>query len=534
MSGKRLIGIDLGTTNTCAAYVEEGTPRVVPTDKGRYLLPSVVGVSPRSAEILVGALAKDQLMVDPANTIYGHKRLIGLPYESPLVSQLRERFTYPIVRGESGLAEVVLGGENRTLAEISAIILERLKMAAQQHLGGLVEQAVITVPAYYNDLQRAAVKQAGELAGLEVVRLVNEPTAAALAYGLDRAYDQRILIYDLGGGTFDISVLQLHGNVFEVVATGGDTFLGGVDFDDRIIDWVVEGFEKEHGVNLREQPAVMQRVRAAAENAKIDLSQVSNVVIELPFVTFHQGKPLDLRVPLSRERLNQLTRDLIDRTFTACDQMLEEQNIDPRSIDEVLLVGGQTRMPVVQGRIHQHFGRPPRKGVHPEEVVAIGGAVLGDSLGREEAVTLIDVLSLPIGFALPDGRFREVLPRNLSLPTTTRLSVSSPRSSTVTVELDLYQGEAERVEQNEFLGTVVYPRATRELIFSLDAEGLLQVSYEQGGQTAVVRLATGDAPQRVRDAVASARESAPSAKPPAAGGGGGLLGSWRKAFGKGE
>jgi len=530
VSSNGLIGIDLGTTNTCAAFVHSKVPRVIPSDQGRLILPSVVAMSERG-EVLVGAVAKDQMIVNPTRSIYGHKRLIGRSFRSPTVQGLRERFTYELVEGEGGQAAVLLNDQVTELREISAIILRHVKTVARQALGLEIDAAVITVPAYFNERQREVVKEAGRLAGLEVKRIVNEPTAAALAYGFNRGFEQLILVYDLGGGTFDVSLLRLHGNVFEVIATGGDTFLGGADFDERIVDHVLESFKHQEKIDLRDDRVVLQRIKGAAEAAKMDLSLMSNVVMDLPFVTSRKGKPVDLRVPLSRERLNQLTRDLVERTFVLCDQVMEEAGVDPRTIDEVLLVGGQTRMPLVQGRIHQHFGRPPRKGVHPDEVVAMGAALLGDSLDEIDSVTLIDVLSMPIGIATPGGHFKPVLPKNSSLPLQKRFGLPPPREGQAQVELDLFQGESAKVEENAYLGTIVFPRDIKELVFELDAEGILIVKVNHGGKSETVRLSTEDTPSSLRAAWDQADERKRLLDSENKDQSSGLLSSIRKVFG---
>ncbi|HSN90889.1 MAG TPA: Hsp70 family protein, partial [Anaeromyxobacteraceae bacterium] len=408
---KPIIGIDLGTTNACVAHVRNKLPRVVPTDRGNLILPTVVALSDKG-DMLVGGVAKDQLLVNPRNTIYGAKRLIGRKWNSKVVQELRNYYSYEVVEGPAGEAAVLLGGKIYTLPQISAMVLAHIKKIAEAFLQKGIAEAIISVPAYYSDAQRHAVREAGKLAGFEVRRIVNEPTAAALAYGFSRGLDQKILVYDLGGGTFDVSVLQLSANVFEVLATGGDTFLGGVDFDNRIIDYVLDDFWQKNKIDLAQSPIAMQRVKSGAEAAKIDLSLIPNVVIDLPFLEERKGRPLDLRLPLSRQRLDELTRDLVDRTFDLCDQVLAERHLSPKDIDEVILVGGQSRMPLVQEMIREHFGRVARKGVHPDECVALGAALLADSLDQIDSVTLVDVLSMPIGVAIPGNRFRRVLDKN--------------------------------------------------------------------------------------------------------------------------
>src|SRR6185295_8104249 len=473
----RIVGIDLGTTNTLVASVRNRIPKVVPTDRGNLVLPSVVALSDKG-DLLIGKMSKDQMVVNPKNTIYGAKRLIGRQYASRVVQELREYFTYEILEGPKGDVAVNLGGATYSLEQISGMVLGHAKRISEQFLGSPCPEAVISVPAYYNDLQRAAVKEAGRLAGFEVKRIVNEPTAAALAYGFNRGLDQNVLVYDLGGGTFDVSVLQITGNVFEVLATGGDTFLGGVDFDNRIIDYVLESFRQETKTDLSQNTVAMQRIKNAAEAAKIDLTLIPNVMIELPFIDEKKGKPVDLRIPLTRDQLNSLTEDLVDRTFALCDQVLAEKGIDRSVIDEVILVGGQSRMPLVQQKIQQHFGKPARKGVHPDECVALGAALLGDSLESIDAVTLLDALSMPIGFALPSGRFKTIIEKNSRIPLVKSFRLPSPKEPGAEfIEVDIFQGDSELVVDNEYLGTlrVKATSAGKKIDFRLTEECLLRV-----------------------------------------------------------
>ncbi|MBK9517092.1 MAG: Hsp70 family protein [Anaeromyxobacter sp.] len=514
---KPIIGIDLGTTNACVAHVRNRIPRVVPTDRGTLILPSVVALSEKG-DLLVGGVAKDQLVTNPKNTIYGAKRLIGRKWNSRVVQELRSYYSYDIVEGPAGEAAVLLGGKVTTLPEISAMVLAHIKKIAEAFLQKDIPEAIISVPAYYSDAQRQAVRQAGKLAGFEVKRIVNEPTAAALAYGFSRGLDQKILVYDLGGGTFDVSVLQLSGNVFEVLATGGDTFLGGVDFDNRIIDYVLEEFWQGHKIDLAQSPIAMQRVKNGAEAAKIDLSLIPNVVIDLPYIEEKKGRPLDIRVPLSRARLDELTRDLVDRTFELCDQVLSERSLRPKDIDEVILVGGQSRMPLVQEKIRQHFGRPARKGVHPDECVALGAALLGDSLDSIDSVTLVDVLSMPIGIATPTSHMRRVLEKNTPIPAVKSFRLPPPREPGQPIEIDIYQGDSDLIIDNEFLGSIRLPAAAtgRRIDFKLDEECLLKVSFDDParGMTAL-ELATRDTPEALRRALAdtaTARQQAQAAE----------------------
>ena len=529
-----LLGIDLGTTNTCVAYVRNKIARVVPSDKGSLILPSVVAISEKG-DLLVGNVAKDQMVVNPRNTIYGGKRLIGRQYNSKVVQDIKHYFSYEIVEGSAGEAAVVLAGKVYSLPQISAFVLQHCKRVAEATLGQEIHDAIVSVPAYYNDNQRQAVKEAGRLAGFNVRRIVNEPTAAALAYGLNRGFDHKVLVYDLGGGTFDVSVLQLHGNVMEVLCTGGDTFLGGVDFDNRIIDHVLEEFRNETKIDLTQSPIAMQRIKNAAESAKIDLSLLSNVVLELPYITDRRGKPVDLRIPLSRERVNALTMDLVDRSFELVERVLGEKNLKRSDIAEVLLVGGQTRMPLVQGKAHQFFGKPPRKGVHPDESVALGAALLAESMQEIDSVTLVDALSMPIGFAVPGGRFRKVIEKNTQIPVQRAFRLP-PQRGGQTLELDVFQGDSDKIIDNEYLGTLKFPpeAAGQKISFNLDEECLLHITVEAlTSEPKEVLLATHDTPEALRLAWQeeaerrriAAERAAVDEKPR------GILASIRKVFG---
>ncbi|MCP3169769.1 Hsp70 family protein [Myxococcus qinghaiensis] len=500
----RIVGIDLGTTNTLVASVRNRIPKIVPTDRGNLILPSVVALSSKG-DLLVGGVAKDQMVTNPRNTLWGTKRLIGRKYHSKSVEDLRGSFPYDIVEGPGGDAAVMMGGKLYSLPQVSSFVLSQLKTIAEQFLGGPIDAAVISVPAYYNDNQRQAVKEAGRLAGFDVKRIVNEPTAAALAYGFNRGLDQKILVYDLGGGTFDVSVLHLSGNVFEVLATGGDSFLGGADFDNRIMEYVLERFREEAKIDLAENTIALQRIKNAAEAAKIDLTLIPNVVIDLPFIDERKGKPLDLRIPLTREFLNSLTGDLVDRTFEICDRVLAEKGIARSEIDEIILVGGQSRMPLVQQKIQAHFGKPPRKGVHPDECVALGAALLGDSLGSIDAVTLLDALSMPIGYALPNGRVKRIIEKNSLIPMVKSFRLPPPKEpSAQFIELDIFQGDSDLMVDNEYLGTVRVPSAAagRKIDFRLTEECLLQVEVEEAsGVPRKVDLATRDTPEQLKKAL---------------------------------
>ncbi|MFL5419758.1 MAG: Hsp70 family protein, partial [Myxococcales bacterium] len=429
----------------------------------------------------------------------------GRKFHSKVVQDLRSYYSYEIVEGPQGEAAVQLGGKVYSLPEISGLVLGHLKRVAEAFLQKEIAEAVISVPAYYNDNQRNAVKEAGRLAGFDVKRIVNEPTAAALAYAFNRGLDQKILVYDLGGGTFDVSVLQLSGNVFEVLATGGDTFLGGVDFDNRIIDFVLEDFWRQHKIDLAQSPIAMQRVKNGAEAAKIDLSLIPNVAIDLPYIEEKKSRPLDLRMQLSRQQLDELTMDLVDRTFQICDQVLAQKNIRPDEIDEIILVGGQSRMPLVQQKIQEHFGKPPRKGVHPDECVALGAALLGDSLDQIDSVTLVDVLSMPIGIATPASHFRKILDKNQTIPCTKSFRLPPPREPGQLIEIDIYQGDSDLIVDNEFLGSIRLAAAAtgRRIDFKLSEECLLRVSFDDPAKGMTeVRLATRDTPEGLKRALA--------------------------------
>ncbi|NNC08797.1 Hsp70 family protein [Corallococcus exiguus] len=500
----RIVGIDLGTTNTLVASVRNRIPKIVPTDRGNLILPSVVALSAKN-DLLVGGVAKDQMVTNPKNTLWGTKRLIGRKYHSKAVEDLKGYFPYDIVEDPNGDTAVTMGGKLYTLPQVSSFVLSQLKTIAEQFLGGPIDAAVISVPAYYNDNQRNAVKEAGRLAGFDVKRIVNEPTAAALAYGFNRGLDQKVLVYDLGGGTFDVSVLHLAGNVFEVLATGGDSFLGGADFDNRIMEYVLERFRDETKVDLTESPIALQRIKNAAEAAKIDLTLIPNVVIDLPYIEERKGKPLDLRIPLTREYLNNLTGDLVDRTFDICDRVLAEKGISRSEIDEIILVGGQSRMPLVQQKIQAHFGKAPRKGVHPDECVALGAALLGDSLGSIDAVTLLDALSMPIGYAMPNGRVKRIIEKNSLIPMVKSFRLPPPQQPGAQfIELDIYQGDSDLMVDNEYLGTVRVPAAAagRKIDFRLTEECLLQVQVEDAnGMSRKVDLATRDTPEQLKKAL---------------------------------
>jgi molecular chaperone DnaK len=544
-----MIGIDLGTTNSCAAVVKDGKPFVIPSREGYNTIPSIVAINEKG-KVIVGHPAKGQLLINPRNTVYGAKRLVGRQFSSTVVTDLIGRFPYQIVAGPGGEAAVQLGDQQLSLQRVSALVLGEVKDIAQQWLKTEVNRAVITVPAYYNDNQRHAVREAGELAGLKVERILNEPTAAALAFAHGRHLEQRILVYDLGGGTFDASVLQLQGNVYEVVSTGGDTFLGGVDFDKVIVDHLLAAFKEKNGIDFPGDRVALQRVTDAAERAKIALSEQLEYKVKVPFVALVGDKPYDLETTVSRSELVLLTGHLVDRTLKVCDEVLAARNLKPAEVDEVLLVGGQSRMPLVRERIRNYFGREPSKAVHPDEAVALGAALLAHSIesGQIDGVVLVDVLPMSIGVGLPGGRFKKIIERNTSLPHKKSLSIATTKDDQQSLEIAVFQGEADKAQENEYLGTLVIPNlapgprgsAAFDIVFSLSAESILTVTAEdkQAGRTVTATFSTKDTPEQVRKRLLESPIQDTAAPEPAAisvpaGGGGGFLGWLKRLFGGG-
>ncbi len=512
-----VLGIDLGTTYTCCAYVEDGKPKIIPSDKGYYVIPSVVGYYEKKRQIIVGHAAVDQILTSPENTIYGFKRLIGRNFHSPLVAKCKEYFTYPLFEGPNSEILVELGGERYTLTDISAMILKEIHEVAEGTLKREISKAVISVPAYYNDHQRQAVRKAGEKAGLKVLKIVNEPTAAALAYGYNRGLQQTILIYDLGGGTFDVSVLRITGNVFETLATGGDNFLGGLDFDKAIMEKLVSDFEKETGIDVSTSPVCMQRIRNAAEKMKIELSSQLEASVHLPFIAEREGKPIDLRATMTRDTFNELTSHLVNRTLVIVEKVLNDIKLEQSKIDEILLVGGQTRTPLIPERITKFFGKHPKKGVHPDEVVALGMALYGYSLSQLESVLLKDIVSIAIGIGLPNGKFKPVIPKNSPVPMEKKFIVSTVRDNQTEIHIDIFQGDGNSVDENEYLGSFHFdklppaPRGEQKLVltFSLNEECILTLTavHEESGRTLTKRIITKDTPESLREALARHRAS---------------------------
>jgi molecular chaperone DnaK len=485
----KVIGIDLGTTNSCVAIMEGGDPVVITNAEGSRITPSVVAIND-SGERLVGQIARRQAITNPENTVFAIKRLIGRRYEESEVQKAQKVLPYKIVKADNGDAWVEIRGKNYSPAEVSAMVLQKMKQTAEDHLGEPVTEAVITVPAYFNDAQRQATKDAGKIAGLDVKRIVNEPTAAALAYGLDKKKDEKIAVFDLGGGTFDISILEIGDGVVEVKATNGDTYLGGEDFDLRIIDYLADEFHKDQGIDLRKDRMALQRLKEAAEKAKCELSTAMETDINLPFVTADASGPKHLNMKLSRAKLEALCGDLLDRLDGPCRTALSDAKLGTKDIDEVVLVGGMTRMPAVQARVQKLFGKPPHKGVNPDEVVAVGAAVQGAVLaGDVKDVLLLDVTPLSLGIETLGGVFTKLIEKNTTIPTRKSQVFSTAADNQSAVTVRVFQGEREMANDNKLLGQfdlVGIPSAPRgvpqiEVTFDIDANGIVHVNAKDLG-----------------------------------------------------
>jgi len=483
----RIIGIDLGTTNSVMAVMEGGEPVVIPTAEGGRLCPSVVAVNPKTGERMVGQVAKRQAVTNPENTIFSIKRLMGRKFSDPEVQKARELLPYKIVEKQNGDAWVTMGDKEYSPPEISAMILQKLRRDAEAYLGEPVVEAVITVPAYFNDSQRQATKDAGKIAGLNVLRIINEPTASSLAYGLEKKADELIAVYDLGGGTFDISILDIGEGVFEVKSTNGDTFLGGDDWDQRVIDHITDEFRKDQGIDLTNDRMALQRLKEAAEKAKVELSTVMQTEINLPFITADASGPKHLQITITRAKLEQLTADLVERTAGPVRQALEDAKLSPQKIDEVVLVGGQTRSPAIQKLVRDYFGKDPHRGINPDEVVGLGAAIQAGVLGGEvKDVLLLDVTPLTLSIETLGSMATPLIDRNTTIPVRKSQIFSTAADSQTQVEIHVLQGERPMAADNKTLGRFILdgiPPARRgipqiEVTFDIDADGILNVAAE--------------------------------------------------------
>ncbi len=482
----KIIGIDLGTTNSVCAVMEGGEPTVITSAEGGRLVPSVVAVNPKTGERLVGQIARRQAITNAENTIFSVKRFMGRKFDDPVVQEAVKHVSYRVTEAPNGDVRVIMDGREYSPPEISAMVLQKIKADAEAYLGEPVTQAVITVPAYFDDAQRQATKDAGRIAGLEVLRIINEPTASALAYGLDKTdQEMKVAVYDLGGGTFDISILDISEGVFEVLSTSGDTFLGGDDFDRRIINWVADIFQVEHGIDLRQDRTALQRLKEAAEKAKIELSTMLETEINLPYITADASGPKHLIVTLTRAKLEQLTEDLIERTLGPIQQALEDAGLTPADIDDILLVGGMTRMPAVQNAVRDFFGKEPHKGVNPDEVVAVGAAIQAGVLGGDvKDIVLLDVTPLTLSIETLGGVATPMIERNTTIPTKKTQLFTTAADNQRQVEIVIAQGERPLIQDNKILGRFILdgiPPAPRgvpqiEVTFDIDANGILHVS----------------------------------------------------------
>jgi len=498
----RVIGIDLGTTNSCVAVLENGQPSVIPNSGGYKTTPSMFAIT-QDGKRLVGHLAKRQAITNARNTVFAAKRLIGRRFDSEEVQRSQELCAYEIVRGPNDDARIQVGGKTFTCPEVAAFILREMRRVAEEYLGEPVGEAVITVPAYFNDAQRQCTKDAGKIAGLEVLRIVNEPTAAAMAYGFNRSGDEKVAVYDLGGGTFDVSILEMSEGVIEVLATAGNTFLGGEDFDRRLVKHLLEGFRESEGIDLSGDAMALQRLKDAAEKAKCDLSGRERVEVNLPFIATGPGGPVHLSVELTRETLERLVDDIVQGTLKIVDQCMTDAGLGREQIDQVILVGGQTRMPLVQQAVAEHFGKRPHKGVNPDEVVAVGAAIQGETLvTQDDNLLLLDVTPLSLGIATFGGHFAKLIERNTTVPVAKSHIFTTTRDNQSAVKIRVLQGESDVAQENDLLGEFVLSgiRPARkgepeiDVSFDIDANGIVSVSARDlatGKEQSITVNATG-------------------------------------------
>ena len=518
----KVIGIDLGTTNSCTAVIEASEPVVLENAEGGRTTPSVVAVNPRSGETYVGQMAKRQAVTNPQNTIFSVKRLMGRKFDDPEVQRAMKVLPYKVVKAANGDAHVEMGGKPYAPPQVSALILQKLKQDAEAKLGEKISQAVITVPAYFNDAQRQATKDAGQIAGLEVLRIINEPTASSLAYGMDKQNsDSVVAVFDLGGGTFDITMLQMGEGVFEVKSTNGDTFLGGDDFDNRILDWMVQQFRQEHGIDLAGDSMALQRLRDAAEKAKIELSTVFETEINLPFITADASGPKHLVLTLNRSKMEQLVADLLDRTQQPCKQALSDAGLSAAQVDEIILVGGMSRMPAVQEKVKQIFNKEPNKGINPDEAVAVGaGLQAGVLVGEVHDILLLDVTPLTLGLETLGNVSTPLITRNTTIPTSKSETFTTATDGQTSVEIQVLQGERQMAGDNKSVGRFILdgvlpaPRGLPqiEVTFDIDANGILSVSAKDKGtgkeQKIVIQPSSGLAKEEVERMVDEAQQYA--------------------------